>query len=502
MAASSPLKVFASTGVPRPTLPIPPILSKDSDNSVNLAIASGKMQFGSRPATPTYGVNGPFLGPALKVRRGDKVDMHVHNTLSEKITMHWHGLIIPGEVDGGPHQVIQPGAIWTAPLEIDQQAATLWFHPHVYPTTAELVIKGIAGLLIVEDEESDALPLPSDWGVDDIPLIIQDRRFNSDGSFFHQFNLTAVTVGYVGDTVLVNGAEYPTARTAKGWLRFRILNGSNARSYNLQTSDIRDLYVVGSDGGLLAEPVKMQSLLVHAGERYEVLVDARDGKVFDFVTLPVDQPIMRLPPFDRALPLVSIEPIGADGKGTLPQDLARLPARTDKLPDISQRLTMNMFRDDAGMKPLMTAGLMKLAKGTAGPADYDALTDLIVNGPTLSEAEQLSSNGVNGASYALSQKPFEVKRNELLRWRIDENSDQMLHPVHIHGCQFRIASMNGSSPPEHLSGWKDTVAIDKGSFVEILVTFPKAADRKSPYMAHCHILEHEDSGMMTQFMVP
>ena len=496
-----PLNLFAASGTSRSSLPIPPLLSKDANDFINLTVSAGKVRFGDRPATPTYGVNGPFLGPAIRVRRGDRVNMRVHNTLTEPITMHWHGLIVPGEVDGGPHQLIAPGQTWVAPLEINQPAATLWFHPHVYPTTAELVIKGIAGLLIVDDEESDTLPLPSEWGVDDIPLVLQDRRFNSDGSFFHGFNLAAVTVGYVGDTVLVNGAEYPAAKTAKGWVRFRILNGSNARSYHLQASDRRNLYVVGSDGGLLAQPVAMESLLVHAGERFEILVDARDGKAFDFMTLPVEQPIMRLPPFDNALPLVTIDPNGADGKGTLPEALVDLPVLPASLPGVSQRLTMNMFRDDAGMGLLMKAGLMKVANGSADAPTYDKLTDVIVNGPPLSEAEQLSSNGVNGSAFSLNQEPIEVKRNELLRWRINENSDKMLHPVHIHGCQFRITSLNGTPPPEYLSGWKDTVGIQKSSFAEILVSFPKAADRSSPYMAHCHILEHEDSGMMTQFMV-
>jgi blue copper oxidase len=113
------------------------------------------------------------------------------------------------------------------------------------------VIKGLAGLLIVDDDDVARLPLPSRWGIDDIPLIIQDRRFTPDGQFFDRMNIVAVTNGYIGDTALVNGAHYPEARTARGWLRLRILNGSNARSYTLAASDDRSLHVIASDAASL-----------------------------------------------------------------------------------------------------------------------------------------------------------------------------------------------------------------------------------------------------------
>ncbi|MEM7025897.1 MAG: multicopper oxidase domain-containing protein, partial [Pseudomonadota bacterium] len=259
----------------RPALPIPPELRADGKGEIALRAQPGQQQFLPGLSTPTYGINGPFLGPAVRVRRGDQVTMNVTNALGEDITIHWHGLKIPGDLDGGPYTVIKPGNTWRPTLSIEQPAATCWFHPHYYPSTAELVIKGLAGLFLIDDEESDALGLPSRWGVDDIPLILQDRRFNADGSFFHRFNLVAVTTGYVGDTMLVNGAPYPEAQTAQGWLRLRLLNGSNARSYRLALSDNRSMFVVASDGGLLAEPVELKELMLYAGERYELLVDAR-----------------------------------------------------------------------------------------------------------------------------------------------------------------------------------------------------------------------------------
>jgi blue copper oxidase len=303
--------------------------------------------------------------------------------------------------------------------------------------------------------------------------------------------------------VLVNGALYPEARTARGWLRLRILNGSNARSYLLSASDGRSLFVIGSDGGLLNAPVELKQLPIYVGERFEVLVDARDGKSFDLVTLPVaSQPIMRLPPFDRPLPLLTIRPDGADGKGQLPSALVSLPSIPAELPPISQELVMNMFRDTEGMMPLEKAGLMAMLKsGTVDPAVVARVTSLIVNGEDLTSTDQLAANGVNGKPFSLREVGFQAARDRTLRWRIAEGSDIMLHPVHIHGCQFRIVAQDGKPPEPYRSGWKDVAPISRGGISEVVLRFPQPADSGAPYMAHCHILEHEDSGMMAQFVV-
>ncbi|MEP9377682.1 multicopper oxidase CueO [Aquabacter sp. CN5-332] len=510
---------FARDAV-RPALPIPRELKANTQGVIAFGARAGEMRFLPDRSTPTYGYDGPFLGPALRVRRGQSVAIDFTNQLPEPTTVHWHGLIIPGDVDGGPHYPIAPGAQWRPTLPIDQPAATLWFHPHFYPTTAPQVIKGLAGLLIVDDEEADRLGLPSRWGIDDIPLIIQDRRFTQGGAFFDRMNIIAATSGYVGTMPMVNGAQYPEARTAKGWVRLRILDGSNARSYLLKASDDRSLFVIGSDGGLLESPVEMKQITMHAGERFEIMVDCRSGTPFDLLTLPVGDPIMRLPPFGAPVPLVTIRPDGADGVATLPSALARLPALPAELPPISQQLVMNMFRDKDGMMPLMKAGLMMDMShgGTAhagmahagmamppssgiAPEVVARVTKLIEDEPELSKAAQLSVNGVNGKPYSLHEPGFTAPRGTVLRWRISEGDDQMLHPVHIHGCQFRIVSENGKSPEAYRAGWKDIAPIQAAGVSEILVSFPHTAGTDAPYMAHCHILEHEDSGMMTQFTV-
>ncbi len=491
-----------SRAADRPALPVPPELRADAAGTIALRAQPGEQTFLPGLATPTYGINGPFLGPAIRVRRGDRVSFKVTNGVEDDITMHWHGLKIPGEVDGSPYTVIKPGESWQPTLDIGQPAATCWFHPHFYPSTAELVIKGLAGLFLIDDEESDALGLPSRWGVDDIPLILQDRRFNADGSFFHRFNMVAVTTGYVGDTMLVNGAPYPEARTARGWLRLRLLNGSNARGYRLALSDKRSMYVVASDGGLLHEPVELQELPITAGERYEVLVDARDGTPFDLVTRPVEQMAMNLPPFDAELGLVTLRPDGAEGTGTLPDALVDLPPLVADLPPVSQKLVMEMRLDDEGMGLLKSAGLMAMGMAkTIDPAVAEAVTKLITDGPALPLERQLGANAVNGAPFKMGAATFAAPRDTDLRWLISEGSDRMQHPVHIHGCQFRILALDGKPPPAHMAGWKDVAPIEKGGTAEIQVRFEHPASKDHPFMAHCHNLEHEDSGMMADFTV-
>ena len=387
-------------------------------------------------------------------------------------------------------------------LNIDQPAATCWFHPHYYPTTAELVIKGMAGLFLIDDEESDALGLPSRWGVDDIPLILQDRRFNKDGSFFHRFNLVAVTTGYIGDTMLVNGAHYPEARTARGWLRLRLLNGSNARNYLLALSDERPMYVIASDGGLLAEPVEVKELMLYGGERFEVLVDARNGEPFDLVTRPVSALGMNLPPFNAELGLVTVHPDGAEASGMLPETLVDVPPLLANPPAKSQDLVMQMRLDKEGMGLFKSAGLMEMNKSKkTDPTVVQAVTKLIVDGPALPLKRQLSANAVNGAPFELGATSIAAPLKTDLRWMISEGSDNMLHPVHIHGCQFRIVTLDGKAPSAHMAGWKDVVPIVKGGSAEIEVRFEHPADKEFPFMAHCHNLGHKDSGMMTDFTV-
>ena len=220
-----------------------------------LDVAAGISNFLPDLPTPTLGINGAYLGPTIRARAGDRVTIRVKNNMAEPTALHWHGLHVPARFDGGPHQVIEPGKVWEPSFDIKQKASLCWYHSHMLEQTGEQVLRGLAGLFLIEDDESLALRLPSDYGIDDIPLIIQDRRFNADGSFEYMSNMGDAEVGYQGNVILVNGTIAPHLELRRQRTRLRILNGSNARIYLLGRDDAADLVVIGSDGSLLERPV-------------------------------------------------------------------------------------------------------------------------------------------------------------------------------------------------------------------------------------------------------
>ena len=218
-----------------------------------------------------------MLGPVIRLARGESTDITIENKMSRPTTVHWHGLIIPGAVDGGPHNTIAAGQSWKANLRVDQPECTAWFHPHPHGETAQQIYSGLAGMLIVEDGSGERMGLPRSYGVDDLPLVLQDRFFDRSGAPVYQPGPMDIMAGYRGDTIIVNGTVAPVARVPAGLVRLRLLNGANARIFDLRFSDGRSFQVIASDGGYLAAPVGLRSLLIAPGERYEVLVDFSNG---------------------------------------------------------------------------------------------------------------------------------------------------------------------------------------------------------------------------------
>lgn len=564
LGVSSMLPFSSSAfAAPHPSLPIPPLLQPDANGRIRLKVQQGQSQWGHHPTT-TWGYNGPLLGPALSLQRGQRVRMEVENTLNEDTVVHWHGLKIPGVVDGGPQSLIAPGALWKPELVIDQPAATCWFHPHPHARTGRQVAMGLAGLVLINDDESQRLPLPKTWGVDDIPVILQDKRLNAAGQIDYTMDDINAAVGWFGDLMLTNGSLYPQHAAPRGWLRLRLLNGSNARSMRLAASDGRPLYVIASDGGFLAEPVKLTELPILMAERFEVLVDLRDGKAFDLVTLPVRQMGMTLPPFDRPLPVLRLQPTESKGHTAMPDQLAALPPLPglEGLPVRTLKLSMDPRLDQKGMEQLMQryghAAMASMSMdmhggATAAPDPHSGhgSMDMPASGQGMGHdmgqgtaqnmnhgmghsmgqgqdagmnhgmpnqgmnhgamnmhaSQQASgpfdlwrSNYINGQAFMMDEPFFDVKKGQYERWIISGVGDMMLHPFHIHGTQFRILSEDGAPPQKHRSGFKDIVRVE-GKVSEVLVRFDHPAPREHAYMAHCHLLEHEDTGMMLAFTV-
>jgi len=184
-ANSTDLVGPAAGATPERYLPIVPLDDGVADGSggrqFSLTVQRGNSQILSGVSTPTLGYNGAMLGPALRLRTGERTTIRVRNDLDEVTTAHWHGLSVPPEVDGGQHQPIAPGAFWDASFTVANPAATCWFHPHAHGSTGRQVVFGLAGLLIVDDGTVGPTVLPATWGIDDVALVLQDKRFTADG---------------------------------------------------------------------------------------------------------------------------------------------------------------------------------------------------------------------------------------------------------------------------------------------------------------------------------
>ncbi|AJJ62152.1 multicopper oxidase CueO [Yersinia aldovae] len=516
-ATSLPLWSRAALAADFTPLPIPPLLQPDTNGHINLNIQTGTMAWLPSAATQTWGYNGNLLGPAIRLQRGKPVTIDVTNSLPEATTVHWHGLEIPGDVDGGPQALIQPGAKRQIAFTLDQPAATCWFHPHTHGKTGHQVAMGLGGLVLIDDSDSGKLPLPKQWGVDDIPVILQDKLLGKEGQIDYRLDVMTAAVGWFGDRMLTNGARYPQQITPRGWVRLRLLNGCNARSLNLALSDGRPMYVIGSDGGLLAEPVMVRELPILMGERFEVLVDTSDGKPLDLVTLPVKQMGMTLAPFDKPLSVLRIQPSLAAGSKVLPDSLVIVPALVDAtgLQERWFQLMMDPKLDMLGMQALMSRygmqamagmsmdhGAMKgMESGNMAGMDHGNMKGMDHGAMKAAPAFDFShANMINGKAFSMTEPAFDAKQGKYEKWTISGEGDMMLHPFHVHGTQFRILTENGKPPAEHRRGWKDIVWVE-GARSEILVRFSQLAPAAMPYMAHCHLLEHEDTGMMQGFTV-
>ena len=524
VASALPLWSRSVFAADRPALPIPDLLTADASNRIQLIAQAGQSSFAGKTAT-TWGYNGNLLGPAVKLSKGQAVTVDIHNQLAEETTLHWHGLEIPGEVDGGPQGIIPAGGKRSVTFTPDQRAATCWFHPHQHGKTGRQVAMGLAGLVLIEDEEIRKLLLPKQWGIDDVPVIIQDKQFSADGQVNYQLDIMTAAVGWFGDTLLTNGAIYPQHAAPRGWLRLRRLNGCNARSLNIAASDNRPLYVIASDGGLLAEPVKVTELPMLMGERFEVLVDVSDGKAFDLVTLPVSQMGMAIAPFDKPHPVMRVQPLLITASGTLPDTLTSMPAlpSLEGLTVRKLQLSMDPMLDMMGMQMLMKKYGAQAMTGMdhgkmMGHMNNDNMGHGNMNHGNMNHGEMgnmqhgdmgnmkhgtfdfHNANRINGQAFDMNKPMFAAAKGQHERWVISGQGDMMLHPFHIHGTQFRILSENGKAPAAHRAGWKDTVRVE-GGVSEVLVKFDHDAPKEHAYMAHCHLLEHEDTGMMLGFTV-
>ena len=433
-------------------LAIPPLAEstvEDGRRVFELTAQEGSTQIDSERVS-TWGFNGDYLGPTLRAERGEEVEVRFTNSLPEATTVHWHGMHLPPKMDGGPHQMVPAGEEWTPTWTIDQPAATLWYHPHPHGETMDHVSRGLAGMFILDDPAERALGLPSEYGVDDLPVIVTDpsaRRGEVD------------TNAERGGGVLVNGTEGPYAEVTDELVRLRLLNGSAMRVYNFQLDDGSPLVQIAGDGGLLPEPHETSSVRLSPGERAEVLVRMEPGET-------------------RTLRSVAPEL----GQNFLSE---RFSGGSDRFDVLQLRAA-----DRLDAAPVVPAELRPDAAEHAGDeADV-----------TRTREFHLAGRSINGAQMRMDHADEVVTLGNTEVWEV-RNTGGEPHTFHVHDVQFHVLSVDGREPGPELSGLKDTIFLEDGKEYRLLMTFTDYADPTMPYMYHCHLLRHEDQGMMGQFVV-
>ncbi|MGC0272088.1 multicopper oxidase family protein [Pseudactinotalea sp. Z1739] len=434
-------------------LHVPPLAESRVEGGVrtfDLTMQAGETDLGQGSMTPTWGINGTHLAPTLRAERGEDVQVRVSNGLDEASTLHWHGMHLPAQMDGGPHQMIDPGQTWAPNWRIDQPAASLWYHPHPHGQTARHVYQGLAGMFIIDDQDEAGLDLPRDYGVDDLPLIVQDKKFHDDATLDSSTSFMQ-SAGITGDTVLVNGTPGPYFDVTTHTVRLRILNGSNTRPYNFAFEDDRAFALISTDGGLLDAPVDLHEVQLSAGERAEIVVAFEPGEQVRLQSGPSDT--------------------------------------GDRLAGGADHLDILQFRagDHLG-------GVQDVPRELVEMPRIDEST------AARTRDFELSGVSINGQEMDMARIDEIITLGDTEIWNVT-NLDGQTHNFHIHDVQFQILDIDGREPQPHLRGWKDTVWLPEGQHIRLIMTFTDYPSTQWPYMYHCHTLRHEDQGMMGQFLI-
>jgi FtsP/CotA-like multicopper oxidase with cupredoxin domain len=423
-----------------------------------LDIRAGRTDLGTGAPSDTAGVNGTHLAPTVRAARGEAVRLAVTNSLDEPTTLHWHGQVLPAEADGGPHQMIPPGGSWTPSWTVDQPAATTWYHPHAHGSTAAQVGRGVYGMFLVDDPAAQAgwagAGLPSEYGVDDVPVMVQDVALDGDGRLTDPRNLVA-PAGPLGDTLLVNGTVGPYLDVTTERVRLRLLNASAARVYDFGFDDDREFAMIASDGGLLPEPVRTDRVQLSPGERAEVVVDL----------VPGERTVLRSTPPDLGLSALT----------------GRVQGGADAFDVLQLRAAPTL---ESSPEP---------------PADLAAAPDVDPADAVRTRTFVLDTPQINGRVMDMARIDEVVTAGDTEVWEVTNAGGA--HNFHVHGVLFRVVGVDGGAPEPQLSGWKDTVYVGSGQTVRLAVRFGKDADPDTPFVYHCHLLAHHDDGMMGQFVV-
>lgn len=468
--------MISNLGFSQNPLAIPPTIETAN---INLTLQEGVTQFYPGVNTNTMGANGALLGPTLIMTQGDNVNITVDNQLSDTTTIHWHGMHVAPENDGGPHSIIPPGTSWNPQFNVMDKAGLNWYHPHLHMQTDKHVSKGIAGLIIVRDAEEAGLNLPSTYGVDEFPIVMQTKGFDASGQIVIHTELDT--------SVMVNGTVEAYTDFPAQVVRLRVLNGSSQRVMEIGFSDNRSFSLIGTDGGLLLAPLSNTRYRISPGQRADILVDLSTslGQNFQLMSYGSELPNAH---YGAAQP-----GMGAGATGSLVGYTSNpLNGNDYQMLDITvvAQTTSPVLTIPASLAsftpiPEASANITRDLTFTSAGAMGD------LTGPFL----------INGATFDMGTINYTVPLDNIEIWSLT-NQTPIAHPFHIHDVQFFILDINGTPPPPELQGYNDVVLVPAGmGNVRFIAQFNDFANDTIPFMYHCHMLTHEDMGMMGQFIV-
>ena len=353
-------------------------------------------------------------------------------------------------------------------------AATYWYHPHLHKKTAEHVTKGVAGFIIVRDNQEAVLKFPRKYGVDDFPIVVQSRAFDAAKQFIVRSELDSV--------LLVNGTRNPYIQVPAQVVRLRLLNGSTERTYNFGLKGNKPFYQIGGDGGLLNSPFQLIRLRLAPGERAEILVD--------FISMQGQSTYLMSYASELASGIIGASSVGMGGS----------------LPNYSNNklngADFNILRIDviAPTSNAITSVPSSLINNNPYAVSSSNVTRMLTFTSTGGMMNAAGPFVINGTPFSMEKINYNIPLNNTEIWEL-RNQTQIAHPFHIHDVQFYLLDRNGIQVSSNERGRKDVVLVEPMETVRFITKFEDFSNAIVPYMYHCHLLTHEDDGMMGQFLV-
>jgi FtsP/CotA-like multicopper oxidase with cupredoxin domain len=414
--------------------------------------------------------DGP-VGPTIEARTGQRVTILMQNELSEPTIAHWHGLRPPEAMDGHPRFAVGPGRSYAYDFEVGERAGTYWYHSHAHMRTGPQIYYGLAGLFIVRDDIEAVLDLPA--AERELLLVLQDKRQDGAGRLVYSAAGHDMMEGFLGDTPFVNGVRSPRVEVDSAQYRLRVLVAANARIYRLALSNGAPLVMIGTDGGLLEQPVELPYVDLGTGERVDLLVD--------FSGLAAGATV-RLKSLAFPRPAGGMGGMGMGGMGRMGGQ--GLPQGSEF--DVLEFVVSREVREEQPI-PGSLATLARLHRSEASRERVFRFDSRMMN------------HAINGRRYEMERVDERVPFGSTEIWRF-VNDSPFPHPVHMHAVHFQVLSRTGGrgSVLPWEQGWKDTVLVYPGEQVEVIARFDA---HRGVFMLHCHNLEHEDMGMMMNFAI-